>query len=106
MKKFATTGYFGRCEIDGPFAFDNAIDPEKAGTKGLDGKVAGSANVLIVPNIETGNVIWKSITVLNRQEAAGVVVGGSCPIVLPSRSDDWGTKLMSVQFARLLLQKG
>lgn len=106
MKKFATTGYFGRCEIDGPFAFDNAIDPEKAGTKGIDGKVAGSANVLIVPNIETGNVIWKSITVLNRQEAAGVVVGGSCPIVLPSRSDDWGTKLMSVQFARLLLQKG
>lgn len=106
MKKFATTGYFGRCEIDGPFAFDYAIDPEKAGTKGIDGKVAGSANVLIVPNIETGNVIWKSITVLNRQEAAGVVVGGSCPIVLPSRSDDWGTKLMSVQFARLLLQKG
>jgi phosphate butyryltransferase len=106
MKKFATTGYFGRCEIDGPFAFDNAIDPEKAGTKGIDGKVAGSANVLIVPNIETGNVIWKSITVLNRQEAAGVVVGGSCPIVLPSRSDNWGTKLMSVQLARLLLQKG
>ena len=105
MKKFATTGYFGRCEIDGPFAFDNAIDSEKADTKGIGGKVAGHANVLIAPNIETGNVIWKSITVLNRQEAAGVVVGGSCPIVVPSRSDDFQTKLMSIQFARLLLGK-
>lgn len=106
MKKFATTGYFGRCDIDGPFAFDNALDTEKADTKGISGRVAGRANVLIVPNIETGNVIWKSITVLNQQEAAGVVVGGSCPIVLPSRSDDWETKLRSVQFARLLLKKG
>jgi phosphate butyryltransferase len=104
MKKFASTGYFGRCAVDGPFAFDNALDMEKADTKGIDGKVAGRANVLIVPNIETGNVIWKSITVLNKQQAAGVVVGGSCPIVVPSRSDDWKTKLRSVQFARLLLK--
>jgi phosphate butyryltransferase len=105
MKKFASTGYFGRCDVDGPFAFDNALDIEKADTKGIAGRVAGRANVLIVPNIETGNVIWKSITVLNRQQAAGVVVGGSCPIVLPSRSDDWETKLRSVQLARLLLKK-
>lgn len=105
MKKFASTGYFGRCDVDGPFAFDNALDIEKADTKGIAGRVAGRANVLIVPNIETGNVIWKSITVLNKQQAAGVVVGGSCPIVLPSRSDDWETKLRSVQFARLLLKK-
>jgi phosphate butyryltransferase len=103
MKRFSTTGYFGRCEIDGPFAFDNAIDPEKAVTKGVGGAVAGQANVLIVPNIETGNVIWKSITVLNRQTAAGVVVGGRCPIVLPSRSDDFETKLLSIRFARLVL---
>jgi phosphate butyryltransferase len=105
MKKFASTGYFGRCDVDGPFAFDNALDVGKADTKGIAGKVAGRANVLIVPNIETGNVIWKSITVLNRQQAAGVVVGGSCPIVLPSRSDDWETKYRSVQLARLLLKK-
>jgi phosphate butyryltransferase len=106
MKKFAATGYFGRCNVDGPFAFDNALDEEKADTKGIGGKVAGRANVLIVPNIETGNVIWKSITVLNKQQAAGVVIGGSCPIVLPSRSDDWETKFRSVQFARLLQKKG
>ena len=105
MKKFASTGYFGRCDVDGPFAFDNALDIEKADTKGIGGRVAGRANVLIVPNIETGNVIWKSITVLNKQQAAGVVVGGSCPIVLPSRSDDWEIKLRSVQLARLLLKK-
>jgi len=105
MKKFAETGYFGRCAIDGPFAFDNAIDLEKADTKEIGGDVAGRANVLIVPNIETGNVIWKSITVLNRQTAAGVVVGGRCPIVLPSRSDDVRTKLLSIQFARLILSE-
>jgi phosphate butyryltransferase len=103
MKKFSETRYFGECEIDGPFAFDNALDPECADTKGIGGSVAGRANVLIVPNIETGNVIWKSITCLQKKEAAGVVLGGSCPIVVPSRSDDFRIKLASIKFARLLL---
>jgi len=103
MKKYAETGYFGACEIDGPFAFDNAVDPECAGTKGIGGKVAGQANVLIVPNIETGNAIWKSITCLQKKEAAGVVLGGACPIVVPSRSDDHLTKLASIKLACLLM---
>jgi phosphate butyryltransferase len=103
MKKYAQTGYFGRCSIDGPFAFDNAVDPDCAGTKGIGGEVAGRANVVIVPNIETGNVIWKSITCLQKKEAAGVVLGGSCPIVVPSRSDDHRTKLASIKLARLLM---
>jgi phosphate butyryltransferase len=102
MKRFSETGYFGDCAIDGPFAFDNAIDPERANMKGLKSSVAGRANVLITPNIETGNVIWKSITCLQRGEAAGVVLGGKCPIVVPSRSDDKETKLLSIKFARLL----
>jgi phosphate butyryltransferase len=105
MKKYAETGYFGECEIDGPFAFDNALDQESAETKGLKGNVAGQANVLIVPNIETGNVIWKSYTCLQGRDAAGVVLGGACPIVVPSRSDDFRTKLFSIKFARLLLCK-
>jgi len=103
MKKFAETGYFERCEIDGPFAFDNALDPEKARTKGIGGDVAGNANIIIVPNIETGNVLYKSITCIQRQDAAGVVLGGTCPIVLTSRSDDFKTKLNSIKFARLLI---
>ena len=103
MKQFAETGYFERCEIDGPFAFDNALDPEKARTKGIGGGVAGNANIIIVPNIETGNVLYKSITCIQRQDAAGVVLGGSCPIVLPSRSDDFKTKLNSIKLARLLI---
>jgi phosphate butyryltransferase len=102
MKRFSETGYFGECSIDGPFAFDNAIDPESAYTKGLQSSVAGRANVVIAPNIETGNVIWKSITCLQRGKAAGVVLGGICPIVVPSRSDDKETKLLSIKFARLL----
>jgi phosphate butyryltransferase len=105
MERFSRTGYFGRCEVEGPFAFDNAIDPEKADMKGIQSSVAGRANVLITPNIETGNVIWKSITCLQRGQAAGVVMGGACPIVVPSRADDRETKLLSIKFARLLLGK-
>jgi phosphotransacetylase len=115
MKKYAETGYFDeeggsggrrstrRVLIDGPFAFDNAIDPEKARTKGIGGRVAGKANVVVVPNVETGNVIWKSVTCLEGREAAGVVLGGRCPIVVPSRSDGADTKFLSIQFSRLLL---
>ncbi len=103
MERFSRTGYFGRCEVEGPFAFDNAIDPEKADTKGIRSNVAGRANVVITPNIESGNVIWKSITCLQRGQAAGVVMGGACPIVVPSRADDRETKLLSIKFARLLL---
>jgi phosphate butyryltransferase len=104
MKQFAQTGYFQGCEIDGPFAFDNALDPICAKTKGVPGNVAGNADIVIVPNIETGNVIWKSITSLQKGEAAGVVLGGSCPIVVPSRADTTSTKLLSIQLARLLLE--
>ncbi len=103
MKRFASTGYFGHCEIDGPFAFDNAIDPRSAGTKGIGGNVAGNANILIAPNIETGNVIWKSITCIHGGDAAGVVLGGTCPIVVPSRADTFKTKLDSIYLSRLLL---
>jgi len=103
MKKYAETGRFGDCIVEGPFAFDNAIDYRKAVEKGIGGSVAGRANVLIVPNIETGNVIWKTITCLQRGPAAGVVLGGSCPIVVPSRADDTKTKILSIKFARLLL---
>jgi len=103
MKKYAGTGVFGPCLVDGPFAFDNAIDPEKAGEKGIGGPVAGRADVVITPNIETGNVIWKFYTCVQRANPAGVVLGGSCPIVVPSRADDAVTKLLSIQFARLLL---
>ncbi len=103
MKKYSETGYFGSCYIDGPFAFDNAIDIDKARTKGIKGYVAGRANVLITPNIETGNVIWKTFTCVLHDHPAGVVMGGSCPIVVPSRADDFITKLRSIKFARLLV---
>jgi phosphate butyryltransferase len=103
MRRYAETGAFGECAVEGPFALDNALDPQKADEKGIGGRVAGRANVLIVPNIETGNVIWKTITTLMRGLAAGVVAGARCPMVVPSRADDAGTKYHSIQFARLLL---
>jgi len=103
MKKFASTGYFGDCYIEGPYALDNALDPEKTATKGLKGEVAGKANILITPNIETGNVIWKIFTCVQKAHPAGVVMGGRCPIVVPSRADDYITKLRSIKFAKLLI---
>lgn len=105
MKKFSETGCFGECEIDGPFALDNALDPECAETKGISGNVAGNANLVIVPNIETGNAIWKIIASLEGRPAAGVVLGATCPIVLPSRADDTQVKYLSIQFSRLLLDQ-
>jgi len=103
MRKFSKTGYFNKCEIEGPFALDNALDPYMAATKGMGGRVAGRANIIIVPNIESGNVIYKSITCLHKRLAAGVVVGGSCPMVVSSRSDNYKVKLQSIKFAKLLL---
>jgi len=106
MKKFSKTNCFGDCEIGGPFALDNAIDPAKAAMKGIGGEVAGRANILVVPNIETGNAIYKSITCIQKGKAAGVVVGGNCPIVVSSRSDDYKVKLSSIKFARFLMRSG
>jgi phosphate butyryltransferase len=103
MRRYSESGVFGDCAIEGPFALDNALDPRRADEKGIRGKVAGRANVIIVPNIETGNVIWKTVTTLMRGGAAGVVAGARCPMVVPSRADDTDTKYHSIQFARLLL---
>jgi len=90
------------CDLDGPFAFDIIFDKDKAEIKGISGAVAGKANIIIVPNIEVGNVIWKMFTCFIKDEGAGVIVGGSIPIVVPSRADSIITKLNSIKLARLL----
>ena len=88
-----------KCIIDGPFAFDNAIDEWAAEHKKIGGPVAGRADVLIVPNIEAGNMLAKSFVYMAGLTVAGLVIGAKAPIVLASRADNVATKLASIACA-------
>lgn len=93
------TGRISRCLVAGPYALDNAVSREAAETKGITGPVAGRADILLAPNIETGNVLYKALAFLARAETAGVIVGAAAPIVLTSRADSELTKLNSIAIA-------
>ena len=88
--------------LDGPLALDNAINPEAAAIKRLISPVAGRANVLVVPDLEAGNMLAKSLSFLAGADAAGIVVGARVPIVLTSRSDSLQARLASCAVAVLL----
>ena len=88
--------------VDGPLALDNAIDPAAAKIKNIDSPVAGRANVLIVPDLEAGNMLAKSLSFLAGADAAGIVLGARVPIVLTSRADSMVTRLASCAVAALV----
>ncbi len=90
------------CIIDGPFGLDNAIDVGAAKHKRVEGPVAGMADILIVPDIESGNILAKSFVYLAGGEVAGVVVGAKRPVVVTSRSDGARSKLYSIAVAALM----
>ncbi|HUO94595.1 MAG TPA: phosphate acetyltransferase [Steroidobacteraceae bacterium] len=90
--------------LDGPLALDNAIDPEAAAIKKIDSPVAGRANVLVVPDLEAGNMLAKSLTFLAGADAAGIVLGARVPIILTSRADSVLSRLASCAVAALLAQ--
>src|SRR4029077_5114048 len=73
--------------LDGPLAFDNAIDPQAAKIKGIKSEVAGHAQILVVPDLEAGNMLAKNLVYLSKADAAGLVLGARVPIVLTSRAD-------------------
>ena len=100
--KMADRGQISGAILDGPLAFDNAISPQAARDKGLEGTVAGVADILIVPNIEAGNMLAKQLTFLGQADAAGVVLGASAPIILTSRADSLRTRLASCAVAVLI----
>jgi phosphate butyryltransferase len=77
-------------------ALDNAISRKAAEMKGIDSEVAGCADILITPDVESGNVLAKAIVYFAQGRMAGVVVGAKCPIVMPSRSDPPEQKLLSL----------
>jgi phosphate acetyltransferase len=88
--------------VDGPLALDNAIDLEAARIKKIDSPVAGRANVLMVPDLEAGNMLAKSLSFLAGADAAGVVLGARVPIILTSRADSVMTRLASCAVAVLV----
>ncbi|MEW5963070.1 MAG: phosphate acetyltransferase [Pseudomonadota bacterium] len=85
--------------LDGPLAFDNAISPEAARIKGIKSAVAGQAQILVVPDLEAGNMLAKNLTFLSNADAAGIVLGARVPIVLTSRADSVRTRLASCAVA-------
>ncbi len=87
------------CVIDGPLAFDNAVSKEAAKHKKIESEVAGDADLLFVPNIEVGNVLYKSFTYFGDATVAAIILGAKAPIVLTSRADSDKSKLMSIALA-------
>jgi len=99
--KMADRGQITGAEIDGPLAFDNAISPEAARIKGIRSNVAGQAQILVVPDLEAGNMLAKNLTFLSNADAAGIVLGARVPIILTSRADDVRTRMASCAVAVL-----
>jgi phosphate acetyltransferase len=87
--------------LDGPLAFDNAIDPQAAEIKGIKSAVAGRAQILIVPDLEAGNMLAKNLTFLAKADAAGMVLGARVPIILTSRADSVRARMASCAAAVL-----
>jgi phosphate acetyltransferase len=102
--KMADRGQITGGILDGPLALDNAINLQAAEIKHIQSPVAGRANVLIVPDLEAGNMLAKSLSFLADADAAGIVLGARVPIILTSRADSVTTRLASCAVAALVAQ--
>jgi phosphate acetyltransferase len=99
--KMAERGQITGGVLDGPLAFDNAIDPEAARIKGIKSPVAGHAQILVVPDLEAGNMLAKNLSFLAQADAAGIVLGARVPIILTSRADSVRSRMASCAVAVL-----
>lgn len=100
--KMADRGQITGGELDGPLAFDNAISSDAARIKGIKSPVAGQAQILVVPDLEAGNMLAKNLTFISKADAAGIVLGARVPIILTSRADNVRTRMASCAVAMLL----
>jgi phosphate acetyltransferase len=105
LSKMADRGQITGALVDGPLALDNAIDEEAAATKKIDSSVAGRANVLVVPDLEAGNMLAKSLTFLAGADCAGIVLGARVPVILTSRADPLVARLASCAVAALIARE-
>jgi len=102
IEKMGKAGMLGDAYVEGPYALDNAVSMEAAHIKHLSGEVAGKADILIAPDIEAGNILYKAIISFTDLTLASVVVGAKVPVVTPSRADSEKTKLASIALASYL----
>ena len=100
--KMADRGQITGGLLDGPLAFDNAVSPESARVKGIVSAVAGQADILVVPDLESGNMLAKQLEFMGHADSAGIVLGARVPIVLTSRSDSRRSRLASCAIALML----
>jgi phosphotransacetylase/acyl dehydratase len=103
--KMADRGQITGGVVDGPLAFDNAVSPQAAADKGIRSEVAGRADILVVPDLEAGNMLAKQLTFLAGADAAGVVLGARVPIILTSRADAERTRMASCAVAVLIARR-
>lgn len=100
LAKMSERKQFGSdCIVEGPLALDNAISVESAHHKGIYNEVAGKADILLVPDIDAGNVLGKIIINLANVPAGGVIIGAKCPVIMLSRADSKQTRLNSIKVA-------
>jgi len=99
LSKMGERGQIKNAIIDGPFALDNAISLEAAEHKGIKSEVAGQADILVVPNLQVGNVLTKALTYYAHKDVASAVIGVSAPIIMTSRTDSVKNKLLSIALA-------
>ena len=101
LSKMAERGQIRGGDVDGPLAMDNALSLTAARNKGIHSLVAGNADILVVPNLEAGNILAKELTYAAQAEGAGLVIGAKVPILLTSRADDERSRLFSCAVATL-----
>ncbi len=104
LAKMAERGQIRGGLVDGPLALDNAISLKAAEMKGITSQVAGRADILVTPDVESGNILAKAIAYFAKGHMAGVVVGAKCPIVMPSRSDPPQQKMLSLALGMCLIK--
>lgn len=102
LKQWYLDGKITGCIVDGPLALDNAVSSEAARQKGIGGPVAGNADILLAPDLNSGNILYKTLIFLAGAVAAAVVMGARVPVVLTSRADSRQSKLMSIALAAAL----
>jgi len=101
LSKMNDRGQIKGCLIDGPLALDNAISAEAAMHKGIKSPVAGQADILLMPNIESGNVLYKALTFTTESKSGGLLLGANAPVVVTSRADSFESKVNSIAMAVL-----
>lgn len=102
LSKMNERGQIKGCIVDGPLAIDNALSEKAAKHKGIVSEVAGKADILLLPNIEAGNVMYKTLTYTTNSKSGGIIVGAAAPVILTSRADSPASKLNAIALAALV----